>query len=132
MVELVELNAVEDDKDEDFVTEDEADDLGVKSEADNLSDDEDEDIADESIWERLYAFADIIPYSKRRAAYLSIERTVKGGLGVAQVAGKGLWILATGALILVLPVALEIEREHFTISQENAQRLGQVQAQAQE
>ncbi|KAJ3214317.1 hypothetical protein HDU67_001808 [Dinochytrium kinnereticum] len=142
MVELVELQAglashqgflliilVEDDKDEDYITDDEAEDRNDEYDDDAESDDEDDSFAAESIYERLYALVDVIPYSKRRSAYLAADQAIRSGFGWAHAASKGLWVLATGALLIALPVALEIEREHFAMSQEAAQR-GQLQAQA--
>ncbi|KAI8854035.1 mitochondrial import receptor subunit Tom22-domain-containing protein [Chytridium lagenaria] len=100
------------------------------SDDEDLSDDDD-DITNETLAERLYALVDVIPYSKRRAAYVAIENTISTTFSLARTAGKGIWIIATGALLIALPVALEIEREHFAMSQESAQRMQQIQAQGQ-
>jgi import receptor subunit TOM22 len=43
--------------------------------------------------------------------------------------GNVAWVLATTALMLAVPVALEVEREGFVIQQETQQRTQQQQAQ---
>ncbi|KAJ3113593.1 hypothetical protein HDU96_003170 [Phlyctochytrium bullatum] len=122
MVELKEVSALEEERDEDFVTEDE----DAEDHAVDESDEEDIDISNETVWERLGALVDVIPYSKRRMAYLATQDFISKSLSAARATGKGLWVVATGALLVILPVALEIEREHFAMSQEAGQKAAQI------
>ncbi|KAJ3308182.1 mitochondrial import receptor protein [Blyttiomyces sp. JEL0837] len=140
---MVELHEIpqdgEEERDEDYVTEDdfeedgfeedqEDDDVEDAEDEDDL-DDEDDDLANESFAERLAALADVIPPTTRYAAYKAVTNTISTATGFAKVAGKGIWIIATGALLVMLPVALEVERETFAIQQEHQQRLRENQAQ---
>ncbi|KAI8835694.1 mitochondrial outer membrane translocase complex, subunit Tom22 [Chytriomyces cf. hyalinus JEL632] len=117
MPEMIDLRG-EDDRDEDFVTDDE-----------NLqTDEEDDEFEQETFFERLSALVDIIPPTKRHVIYKSVSNTFSTGFAVSQFAGKGLWVIATSALLVLMPVALEIERESFAIQQENAQMVQAKQA----
>ncbi|KAJ3058046.1 mitochondrial import receptor protein, partial [Rhizoclosmatium hyalinum] len=107
-----------DDRDEDYETEDEE----IDEEFD------DEDFENETLFERFAALADIIPPTRRHAIYSTVSKTLATGFSTAQFAGKGLWVVATSALLVLMPVALEMERESFAIQQENAQRLQATQA----
>ncbi|KAJ3197011.1 hypothetical protein HK101_006670 [Irineochytrium annulatum] len=132
-------NVGEEERDEDFVTDDEDDvpgdviariNNGEHDDEDEDDSDDDDDFKNETLLERLSALVDVIPYSQRRSVYLSAAGLLSTGFAGLRVAGKGLWVVATGALLLALPVALEVEREHFTLSQENSARLQQAQAAA--
>ncbi|KAI8622417.1 mitochondrial outer membrane translocase complex, subunit Tom22 [Chytriomyces sp. MP71] len=118
MPEIIDLRG-EDDKDEDFVTDDE-----------NLQTEEEDDdeFEQETFFERIAALVDIVPPTQRHAVYKSVSQALSTGFSVSQFAGKGLWVIATSALLVLMPVALEIERESFAIQQENAQMVQAKQA----
>ncbi|GES93673.1 mitochondrial import translocase, subunit Tom22 [Rhizophagus clarus] len=67
------------------------------------SDDSDSEDLEESILERVLALRDIIPEDTR----------------------NGAWILTTSALLIFMPLAYEIEREHAFDQMENEQLMGQ-------
>jgi import receptor subunit TOM22 len=118
MVELEELSEqekkiqeiVEDDLDEDFVDEDEEPKSGPVTVVSTQAED-DEDVLDESLLERIAALQDIIPPTARAHLYNAASSTVSLTLGLGKGLGSGLWILATGALLVFLPVSLELERD---------------------
>ncbi|KAI9345206.1 mitochondrial outer membrane translocase complex, subunit Tom22 [Obelidium mucronatum] len=113
--EIIDLRGDED-RDEDFETEEEDDDF------------EDDEFESETLLERIAALADIIPPTKRHAIAKAVSNTLSTGFYTAQFAGKGLWVVATSALLVLMPVALEMERESFAIQQENSQRVQATQA----
>ncbi|ORY43774.1 hypothetical protein BCR33DRAFT_766448 [Rhizoclosmatium globosum] len=123
--EIIDLRG--DDRDEDYETEDEE----IDEEFDTANEcmrKQDEDFENETLFERFAALADIIPPTRRHAIYSTVSKTLATGFSTAQFAGKGLWVVATSALLVLMPVALEMERESFAIQQENAQRLQATQA----
>jgi import receptor subunit TOM22 len=129
-------NAVEEDDYEDVSSGDDEEDVNKgltkttsgKAEA---SDDEEEDdiLEDESLLERLSALVDIVPPVARAKAWIALSDAGSFSWSLAQMAGSGLWILSTGLLLTLLPVALELERERAVIDQEQQQRIQQQQAQ---
>jgi mitochondrial import receptor subunit TOM22 len=129
-----ELEEGEIENDEDFVTEDEdEEDDDEEEEEDEEDDDEDdeeeEEFASETLFQRIAALQDIIRPTTRVRIYKTVSSTVSSTLSALQAGGKLGWIVATSALLVVLPVALEVERETFALQQENAQRVQQMQAQ---
>ncbi|KAJ3058669.1 mitochondrial import receptor protein, partial [Podochytrium sp. JEL0797] len=88
----------------------------------------DEEFENETLLDRLAALADIIPPTTRHAISSTVSKTFSVSFSSAQFVGKGLWVVATSALLVLMPVALEIERESFAIQQENAQRVQATQA----
>ncbi|KAJ3030931.1 UNVERIFIED_CONTAM: mitochondrial import receptor protein [Siphonaria sp. JEL0065] len=111
--EIIDLRG-EEERDEDFETESE--------------EEFDEEFEKETLFERFAALADIIPPTRRHAISKAINNTLATGFSTAQFAGKGLWVVATSALLVLMPVALEMERESFAIQQENAQRVQATQS----
>jgi mitochondrial import receptor subunit TOM22 len=130
-----ELEEGEIENDEDFVTEDEDDDEDDDEEEeedeedDDEDDEEEEEFASETLFQRIAALQDIIRPTTRVRIYKTVSSTVSSTLSALQAGGKLGWIVATSALLVVLPVALEVERETFALQQENAQRVQQMQAQ---
>ncbi|KAJ3070197.1 mitochondrial import receptor protein [Podochytrium sp. JEL0797] len=113
--EIVDLRGEE--EDDEFITEDEEE-----------FESDDEEFENETLLERIAALADIIPPTTRHAVSTTVSNTVSIGFSSAQFVGKGLWVVATSALLVLMPIALEIERESFAIQQENAQRVQATQA----
>ncbi|KAJ3207902.1 mitochondrial import receptor protein [Entophlyctis luteolus] len=112
---------------DEFVTEDEEytdeeDDLeGEVGEFDN-------DILNETVLERLAALVDIVPATTRQRIASTMSLAVSSAKAAGAVVGKGVWVIATAALLVAVPVALEVEREGFAIGQENQQRVQASQA----
>lgn len=106
---------VDDDHDTDFLDEDE------------LKDDFDE-LKAESLWERLAALVDMVPPTTRASLAGLLSRARRSLADCGRQGGQAAWILVTGAIIVAVPVALEVEREHFVIQQEAAHQTQQQQA----
>ncbi|KAI9287562.1 mitochondrial outer membrane translocase complex, subunit Tom22 [Umbelopsis sp. AD052] len=103
------------------VSPDHIDEIEVLSEDDNYSDysdselDEDEE---ESILDRITALKDIIPQKQRdrlSSGFTTISSWSKTG---ATFVGKSAWVITTSMLLLVLPLALEIEKEQALVAYE--------------
>ncbi|CAG8443616.1 6191_t:CDS:2 [Acaulospora morrowiae] len=76
----------------------------------------------ESFIERILALRDIIPEDTRESISNNVSTIVHIGAKSARFLGNAFWVLTTSALILVMPLALEIEREHTIIQMENEQK----------
>lgn len=85
--------------------------------------------APESLYERLIGLTDAFPVSLRLSLLNKLGDGFAFGLGMAQVIGNIAWVLTTASMVLVLPAALEIEKEHAGLMQEHQARLSQQQAQ---
>ncbi|KAJ3379441.1 mitochondrial import receptor protein [Entophlyctis sp. JEL0112] len=118
------------DDEDGFVTEDEeyADEEEVEGDDGDFNDDDDDDILNETVLERLAALVDIVPATTRQRIASTVSSAVSTTKAAGLVVGKGLWVIATAALLVAVPVALEIERESFAIGQENQQRVQASQA----
>eukprot|EP00700_Malawimonas_jakobiformis_P001321 EC721066.1.p1 GENE.EC721066.1~~EC721066.1.p1 ORF type:complete len:122 (+),score=14.02 EC721066.1:41-406(+) len=76
-----------------------------------------------SLWETISSTAGkirdtIIPDSVRYRVKNATKKIISyGGTGV-QYAGKAAWVLSTAALVLVLPLAMEVDREQALVDME--------------
>ncbi|KAJ1980077.1 mitochondrial import receptor subunit Tom22 [Dimargaris verticillata] len=99
------------------------------SDADLYSDlDDDEDdyyLEEESLLDRLTALKDIIPLSKRTAVSNAVSSVVGTGMMSARFLGKAAWVVSTSALVLFLPLALEIEKDQAMAQYEKEAKLTQ-------
>ncbi|CAG8707815.1 12235_t:CDS:2, partial [Ambispora leptoticha] len=77
---------------------------------------------EESIIERIWALRDIIPQETRESISTNVSRVWNFGWRGANFVGNTLWVLTTTALLLVMPLALEIEREAAIVQMENEQK----------
>ncbi|KAI8096228.1 mitochondrial outer membrane translocase complex, subunit Tom22 [Halteromyces radiatus] len=85
----------------------------------DYSDDEDfDDDEDESILDRLAALKDIIPLKHRNRLSSGMQSITSWGKTGATFVGKSAWVLTTSMLLLVLPLALEIEKEQALVAYE--------------
>ncbi|GBB91941.1 hypothetical protein RclHR1_01940018 [Rhizophagus clarus] len=89
------------------------------------SDDSDSEDLEESILERVLALRDIIPEDTRESLSNKISTIMSFGVKSARLIGNGAWILTTSALLIFMPLAYEIEREHAFDQMENEQLMGQ-------
>ena len=103
--------AEQEDEEEDYVTESEA-----ESDTDS--------ILDETLYERIVALQDAFPFSITKAA----KKTWRSVFRAGKFCGSALWVLATGSVIL-LPLAMEFEKEQAAIAQESQMMIQQQQAQ---
>lgn len=94
-------------------------------EEEDLDLDDDFDIANETIAERIIALKDAIPPSYRyRIASLSSSVTSVVHTG-ASFTGKALWAITTSSLLLGVPLALSIIGEQQLIEMEREMKMGQ-------
>jgi hypothetical protein len=77
-------------------------------------------VVEETFIERISALQDALPQPVRYAVTEGLSNVTSAAGGVLRLAGSGLWILVTGAVIALLPTALEVEKEFAAISQEHA------------
>ncbi|CAH8545830.1 unnamed protein product [Schistosoma turkestanicum] len=88
----------------------------------NISeDDEDFDIEDESLIERLIGLTEMFPESVRRSASLAFSATSKGIVSAYAISRSLTWFVASTATVCFLPLILELERVQ-TEEQEAAQQ----------
>ena len=83
----------------------------------------------ESLLDRFYALSDAFPLHTRLSLIRNAEYCFYSGLQLVKVAGNCAWVVATCAMVLVLPGALEIEKESSGLLQEHQQRGTQQQTQ---
>ena len=134
-----EVNAIEDDGDLEFQDEPsdeytatlltEAEGALQKNGQEQAQDeDEEEEFKQETVLERLAALVDVVPPMTRYHIKSSVRGVLRTTGNIVSVGGTCLWVLVTAAMVLFVPVALEIEREGFVIQQETQQRMQQQQA----
>jgi mitochondrial import receptor subunit TOM22 len=85
----------------------------------------DDDLASETIYDRIVALQDILPPSQRRFVASTVSNTtawVKTGFSLA---GKGLWIFSTSALLIGIPWAMAYQEEVQMIEMEKEMRMQQ-------
>lgn len=103
------------------VSPDHIDEIEVLSDDDNYSDYSDSELDDdeeESILDRIAALKDIIPQKQRdrlSSGFTTLSSWSKTG---ATFVGKSAWVITTSMLLLVLPLALEIEKEQALVAYE--------------
>lgn len=93
--------------------------------SDTSSAHEDEDIADESILDRIVALKDIIPEQRRLALSRAISQTVSYGSMATYIGGKAVYIAITSILMLGIPYALAVEEEKAISEQERQMQMQQ-------
>jgi import receptor subunit TOM22 len=79
---------------------------------------DDDDIANETIRDRIIALKDIVPPSTRLEAVRKWEKTTAWVSQGSKWAGNAVWIITTSALLVGLPLALAIEDEARVVQQE--------------
>ena len=84
----------------------------------DFSDDDFDDDEDESILDRIAALKEIIPLKHRNRFASSASTLTSWGKTGATFVGKSAWVITTSMLLLVLPLALEIEKEQALVAYE--------------
>ncbi|KAG0356850.1 mitochondrial outer membrane translocase complex, subunit Tom22 [Gamsiella multidivaricata] len=89
-----------------------------------FSSDEDEDDVDniESIIDRFWALQDVIPAKTRKSISDKCSSVYSWGKYGAKFLGNSAWVLTTSALLLVLPLMIELEHEQGLIEYEKMQQ----------
>jgi import receptor subunit TOM22 len=95
--------------------------------AQHNSDDEDDehgddDDEDETLGERLLGLTEMLPESIRKVTSGMMSWTWAGGKWLVQIGRVGLWVAASSATILALPVMFESERTQIEEQQLHQQR----------
>jgi import receptor subunit TOM22 len=85
----------------------------------DFSDEDDFDDEDESILDRITALKDIVPLKHRTRISNSVSTLTSWGKTGATFVGKSAWVITTSMFLLVLPLALEIEKEQALVAYEN-------------
>ncbi|OZJ02304.1 hypothetical protein BZG36_05195 [Bifiguratus adelaidae] len=80
--------------------------------------DSEDDHVEESLLDRVYALRDMIPLEQRTAFANASSTAFSYGRTGVQWLGKGAWVVTTSMLLLVLPLALEIEKEAALVQYE--------------
>jgi len=91
------------------------------------SDDEDDDNADyddedETLAERLIGLTEMLPESMRKVSSNVLSWSWSSGKWLLHIGRIGLWVVASSATILALPVMFESERTQIEEQQLNQQR----------
>ncbi|KAG1455101.1 hypothetical protein G6F56_007151 [Rhizopus delemar] len=92
--------------------------VSSEEEYSDFSDDEEFDDEDESFLDRISALKGIIPLKHRNRISSSVSTLTSWGKTGATFAGKSAWIITTSMFLLVLPLALEIEKEQALVAYE--------------
>ncbi|KAJ3300201.1 mitochondrial import receptor protein [Borealophlyctis nickersoniae] len=142
MVQLTEVSAEDrpavdpllGDDDDDYEDDDgQYEDIDDDDDADDLDDadlDADyDDISDESLLDRFAALKDVVPPTTRAKIYGGVVKAGRWTWGTGKFLGSAAWVIATGALLVLLPVALELEKEAAMLQQEAQARVPAQQAQ---
>ncbi|KAI8067864.1 mitochondrial outer membrane translocase complex, subunit Tom22 [Gongronella butleri] len=99
--------------------EDNVEDIVSEDDSDYTDDDDDfDDDEDESLLDRIAALKEIIPLKQRNRLYSGAQTLTSWGKTGATFVGKSAWVLTTSMLLLVLPLALEIEKEQALVAYE--------------
>ncbi|KAJ2188703.1 mitochondrial import receptor subunit Tom22, partial [Coemansia sp. RSA 353] len=107
MVKLVEIDEADYDSDSQYTTDSESS-LSVHE---NVDSDFEDDYMDESLLERIAALKDIVPIEQRHAvSRLASQVAYWGDFGM-RLMGKLSWVVTTSALLVVLPLAYETDKD---------------------
>lgn len=90
-----------------------SDDAQLNADIDDIDID---DIAEESLLDRLAGLADAIPLRTRLSLWSGVQDAFASGLSTAQMLGNVAWVVTTAAMVLVLPAALEMEKVPATLA----------------
>ncbi|KAI1313472.1 mitochondrial import receptor protein [Mortierella claussenii] len=86
------------------------------------SDDEGDVDNIESILDRVWALQDVIPLKTRKSIADKCSSVYGWGKYSAKFLGNSAWVLTTSALLLVLPLMIELEHEQGLIEYEKMQQ----------
>ncbi|KAG5463084.1 MAG: mitochondrial import receptor subunit Tom22-domain-containing protein [Olpidium bornovanus] len=92
-------------------------------------DEYDYDYEDESLLDRILALKDMIPAAKRAAIAGRFNKAYSWATWSTCFLGKAAWVVATSALLLAFPLALEIDKEQAVLAYEAETKMQQAQQQ---
>ncbi|CZT18718.1 related to mitochondrial receptor complex chain MOM22 [Ramularia collo-cygni] len=90
-----------------------------------VSDVDDDDAFDESLFDRVYALKDIVPPTYRKRLYAAAESGYAWASSGLSFSGKTLWVVSTSALLLGVPWALAFSEEQQVLEMEREMRMQQ-------
>ncbi|KAI9297784.1 hypothetical protein K502DRAFT_323078 [Neoconidiobolus thromboides FSU 785] len=70
----------------------------------------DDELDNETLWERISALQDIIPAAQRRQVSNSVKSIYNFGANTVSFIGKAAWVISTTAFIVALPLVFELDR----------------------
>ncbi|OKO93361.1 Mitochondrial import receptor subunit tom22 [Penicillium subrubescens] len=103
-----------------LVSDDEEDYTDTESEISN-EEEEDLELEEESLYERISALKDIIPPGARRTVSNSVSTITSLTKSSLSFSGKALWIISTSAFLIGVPWALAYAEEEQYIQMEREQ-----------
>lgn len=86
-------------------------------------------ISKETIWQRLAALEDMVAPQTRDLVYKSTSTAASAAWTAGRLLGSVAWILTTSAMVLVVPLMFEMEREQMMVQFEQEQIMQQQGAQ---
>lgn len=89
----------------------------------------DDDVANETFLDRIRALKDIVPLQTRSSIKNTAHQFSSTVFSVGQVLGHIAWVLTTSAMVLVVPLVFEMEKDHAMTSWEKEQQMQQQGAQ---
>lgn len=128
MVKIEEVaEKVYDDRESDYVTDDDEDDFDGDSDSDvsSVASDDLDDIANETVMDRIRALKDIVAPSTRKSIVRKWESATQAAWVGSKWAGNAVWVITTSALLVGLPLALAIEDEARIVAQEKELQMQQ-------
>jgi import receptor subunit TOM22 len=107
------------------VDEKDADYTDTEDDGEDFEDDDDFDVANETMSDRLVALKDVIPpqYRSQLVAGFNGARSLLSS--TFSVGGKALWVITTSSLLLGVPLSLSIISEQQLIEMEKEMKLSQ-------
>ncbi|KAJ5219462.1 Mitochondrial outer membrane translocase complex subunit Tom22 [Penicillium cinerascens] len=95
--------------------------LAGKIRESEISNESDDEVEEESIYDRLSALKDIVPPSARRTVTSSVSTLTNFSKASLSFSGKALWIISTSAFLIGVPWALAYAEEEQYIQMEREQ-----------
>jgi len=84
-----------------------------------------DDITSETLYDRLLALQDILPPKQRRFVASTVNTTTSWLKTGFSMAGKGLWIFSTSALLIGIPFAMAYQEEQQMVEMEREMKMQQ-------
>lgn len=124
---MVEFEEIKDEHYEanDGFEDDEGDSEGEYSEASSDADQDDTNVQNETIIERIAALKDIIPAYQRDIVTRAVSKTYSYGYMATFIGGKALYVIITSILMVGVPFALSVEEDRMILEQERQMQVNQ-------
>ena len=120
MVEFEEIKDEHYEEDDGFVTEDSGEYSDTSSESD-----QDEDVGNETFFDRIVALKDIIPAHRRHQISRVLSKSYQYGTMATFIGGKAAYVIITSILMIGIPYALSLDEDKVLAEQERQMQLQQ-------